>query len=93
MSLVNSDPALVCCGRTITIEEIKEIQETIRLFPGLSHKELIQTICEHLQWYTAAGTNKTDACTKMLEKLERKKTIQLPKKRIVSVKIFSSILM
>ena len=82
MSLVNSDPALVCCGRTITIEEIKGIQETIRLFPGLSHKELIQTICEHLQWYTAAGTNKTDACTKMLEKLERKRIIQLPKKRI-----------
>jgi len=82
MSSLNSNPALVCCGRTITSPEIKEIQETIRLFPSLSHKELIQTICEHLQWYTAAGANKIDACTKMLEKLERKKIIQLPARRV-----------
>ncbi len=82
MSSRNIGPSFVSCGRTITGQEIKEIQETIRLFPSLSHKELIQTICEHLQWYTAAGANKTDACTKMLEKLERKKIIQLPEKRV-----------
>ncbi len=70
MPSLNTDLTFVCCGRTITSQEIKDIQETIRIFPNLSYKELIQTICEHLQWYTAGGANKTEACTKMLEKLE-----------------------
>lgn len=82
MSSQNSDSAFVCCGRTIKRQEIKEIKETIKLFPSLSHQELIQTICEHLQWYTAAGANKIEACTKMLEKLEKEKMIQLPAKRV-----------
>ena len=85
MSSQNINPAFVCCGRTITSQEIKEIQETIKLFPNLSHQELIQTICEHLQWYTAAGANKTDACTKMLKKLEAQKVIQLPAKRVSKI--------
>lgn len=82
MSSLSKGQAFVCCGRTITVQEINEIQETTRLFSSLSHKELIQTVCEHLQWFTAAGANKTDACTKMLDKLERKKIIKLPAKRV-----------
>lgn len=82
MSSQNIDSAFVCCGRTIKRQEIKEIQATIKLFPNLSHKELIQTICVHLQWYTAAGANKIEACAKMLEKLEKEKIIQLPAKRV-----------
>ena len=75
------NPALVCCGRPITHIEISQIQETVSIFSNLSRKELAQTICEHLNWYTAAGANKIDACMKMLEKLEDINALQLPVKR------------
>ena len=75
------NPAFVCCGRPITHQEINEIQETVSLFSNLSRKELTQTICEHLNWHTAAGDNKIDACMKMLEKLEDINVLQLPVKR------------
>jgi len=81
MLFQDNDPAFVCCGRPIKHQEIKEIQETVRLFPNLSHQELVHTICEHLNWYTAAGTNKKEACVKMLGKLETIKGLQLPAKR------------
>jgi len=76
-----NDPAFVCCGRPITHQEIQQIQETVSVFSNLSRKELSQTICEHLNWYTAAGANKIDACMKMLEKLEDIKALKLPAKR------------
>ncbi len=79
--LNKSDPAFVCCGRPITHREVKEIQETADLFTNLSRRELSQTICEHLNWRTASGSNKIDACMKMLEKLENFKILQLPVKR------------
>ncbi len=79
--LQKNDPAFICCGRPITYREIKEIQETASLFSNLSRKELSQTVCEHLNWRTASGSNKIDACMKMLEKLESFKILQLPTKR------------
>jgi len=82
--LQKSEPAFVCCGRPITHQEVKEIQETASLFSNLSRKELSQTICEHLNWRTASGSNKIDACMKMLEKLESFKILQLPAKRAKS---------
>jgi len=57
-------------GRVITDEEVDLICETVALFPNLSIKELASTISEHLEWYTAAGTVKRDACVKLLVKLE-----------------------
>jgi len=77
-----NDIAMVCCGRGITHKEIKEVQETVCLFSNLSRKELTQTICEHLNWRRASGSNKFDACLKMLEKLEAKGSLKLPTKRI-----------
>ena len=58
------------CGREITSQEFDEIRETVQLFPSLSRSELAATICEHLEWFTAAGGYKPDACMKLLEKLE-----------------------
>jgi len=57
-------------GRVISDEEVDQICETVALFPNLSIKELASTISEHLEWYTAAGTVKRDACMKLLIKLE-----------------------
>ena len=75
-------PAMICCGREVTHKEIKEVQETVSLFSNLSRYELTETICEHLNWHTASGSNKFDACLKMLEKLEAKGFLRLPAKRI-----------
>ncbi len=61
------------CGREGTVKEISEIQETVGLFTNLSRTELTATICEHLEWFTASGGYKLDACMKLLEKLMIKK--------------------
>ena len=79
--LENGAMAIIHCGREISAEEIAQIQETVNLCGGLSRKELAQTIAEHLQWYRASGTNKEDACIKLLEKLELQGVLQLPAKR------------
>ena len=73
--------SIIQCGREISREELDEIQETVRLFPGLSRSELTATICEYLEWLTASGSYKMDACMKLLEKLEADGSIQLPGKR------------
>jgi len=65
------------CGRTITSEEIEQIRETVELLPGLAVKELAATICDHLQWYTAGGGLKVDACLKLLNKLKGEGVLEL----------------
>lgn len=71
-------------GRDITPEELELVRETVELLPGLSRRELARTICDHLEWYTATGTPKTEACTKLLNRLEATGHIELPTKRSVS---------
>ncbi len=50
------------CGRKIPTEEVEQIRQTVELLPGLAVNELAATICEHLEWYTAGGGLKVDAC-------------------------------
>ena len=69
------------CGREVTGKEISEIKETVGLFSNLSRTELNATICEHLEWFTAAGGYKLDACMKLLEKLEAEGYFRLPAKQ------------
>ena len=73
--------SIIQCGREISREELDEIQETVRLFPDLSRSELVATICEHLEWITASGGYKTDACLKLLSRPEGKGCLKLPHKR------------
>ena len=68
-------------GRAIGPDEIDQICETVRLFPGLSRQELVRTICEHLGWYTPAGGLKEDACEKLLVKFQEAGMVSLPEKR------------
>lgn len=75
------DISIIQCGRCISQQEIELIRETVHLFPQLSRKELAQTVCEHLEWFTAAGSNKIDACLGLLEKLESCGHFQLPPKK------------
>lgn len=69
------------CGRTFTNQEIAEIAETVKVFPNLSQTTLTETICEHLEWFTATGRYKKDACLKLLRKIEAAGTINLPPRR------------
>jgi hypothetical protein len=77
----NEGGSIFQCGREISRQQLDEILETVGLFPSLSRKELSATICEHLGWVTVTGSNKLDACMKLLEKLECKGLIRLPAKQ------------
>ncbi len=79
---ISESYGLIQSGRKISQQDIKDIRETVELFPNLSRMELAQTICENMGWYTAAGSNKTDACMRLLEKLESRGCFQLPQKKI-----------
>jgi len=80
--MVESEDGLIApSGRRVTRQQLEEIQETVGLFPSLSRKELAATISEHLGWFTVTGSNKVDACIKLLEKLERQGLILLPKRQ------------
>ena len=72
---------VVQCGREISREEIEQIRETVATFGQLSRCELALTVCEHLEWRTASGSNKVDACLKLLEKLESQGVLRLPEKQ------------
>lgn len=75
---------IVQCGRQIKTEELTVIRETVETFWRLSREELAQTVCEHLGWHTASGSNKVDASMKLLERLENQGLIRLPEKRSCS---------
>jgi hypothetical protein len=79
--LENGISSITQCGRKINRQQLDEIIETVGLFPNLSRQELAATICEHLGWVTVTGSNKLDACMKLLEKLECKALIRLPAKQ------------
>jgi len=73
--------ATVQCGREITVTDIELIRETVELFPQLNRTELAATLCEHLEWFTAGGGLKTDACAKLLRKLEAGGWLKLTKRQ------------
>lgn len=73
--------AVMQCGRKIMAEEVEHIRETVELFPGLAVNELAATICEHLEWYTAGGGLKVDACLKLINKLETEGVLELTERQ------------
>jgi hypothetical protein len=68
-------------GRLISEQEVEQIRQTVELFPGLPLGELASTISEHLGWYTAGGTVKRDACTKLLLKLQAAGALKLSERQ------------
>lgn len=69
------------CGRTFTKQELEEIATTVNTFPNLSQTTLTEAICEHLEWFTATGSYKRNACLKLLKKIEITGVITLPPNR------------
>ena len=57
-------------GRRFTRKQLVSVVETIRMFSGLSRKELASTLCEHLSWKSPNGALKFNSANTLLEKLE-----------------------
>ena len=53
--LKQPDEPVLLSGRYFTVQELHEVQETVRLFPKLSRAELAKTLCENLGWVTPTG--------------------------------------
>ena len=68
----------VHCGRRFNAEEIRQVRETVAWLPGLARGELAATVCEHLDWHTASGTPKIQACQRLLERLAAAGLVALP---------------
>lgn len=77
----NLKSSIIQCGREISDQELDLILLTVKMFQKLSQRNLAETICEHLGWYTASGSYKQEACLKLLKKLEAGGTLKLPEKR------------
>ena len=77
---------LLHCGRVISVEELADIQEIVATCSGLSRSELALTISENLEWHSASGSLKQDACLKLLEKLEQQGVLRLPEKLVTAGK-------
>jgi len=67
--------------RELSGEEVLQIQQTFKRFPKLSQTEIIETICEHLNWLTPSGLPKRQACKQLLCEMQEQGLIQLPQKR------------
>lgn len=76
-----SDASVLISGRYFNLQELHEIQETVRMFPKLSRLELSKTICENLDWLTPVGQYKIASCQQLLDKLESQGLIILPAKQ------------
>ena len=74
-------PSTTFSGRRFTRAQLRLVVETVRNFPRLSRFALAETICEHLDWRTPRGRNKTACALRLLEALENFGLCTLPKKR------------
>ena len=66
--------------------DIQLIQQIFRMFPNLSQSELLETVCENLDWLTASGLPKRRTCTQLLVQMEAQGLVQLPQKRCPGAK-------
>jgi hypothetical protein len=73
-----SQPVIIQGDREIFPEDIDHIRTILERFPGLPRSEIIATVCETLEWLTPAGRPKTDACTKLLNRLQDDGILRLP---------------
>lgn len=66
------------CGRQVTPDELKLIQEIVHDCKALSRTELAYTVCELLTWERPTGKLKGHECRKFLEELEAAGFVRLP---------------
>jgi hypothetical protein len=73
-------------GRVFYEEELVEIRDIVKDCSGLSRNELANTVCELFTWKRQNGRLKTMECRQLLDYLDEKGLLQLPKLRNVSTK-------
>lgn len=73
-------------GRVFLEEELLEIRDIVKDCSGLSRNELANTVCELFTWKRQNGRLKTMECRQLLDHLETKGLLELPKPRNVSTK-------
>lgn len=66
------------CGRMLSEQELKLIEEIARDYAGLAVTEMARTICELLDWKRANGRLKDQECRQLLEHLRDQGWLQLP---------------
>ena len=69
---------ILISGREFTQKEIDNVIETVEIFSNLTRTELANTVCIHLDWFSASGNYKTQSARKLLEKLKDKGLVELP---------------
>lgn len=81
MTTIKTLSSTTISGRRFTRKQLTQVQETVKMFPNLSRKELALTLCEHLDWKNPAGKLKGNSCLTMLDELEALGIITLPEKK------------
>jgi hypothetical protein len=74
----SSEITVSYAGLIVGPEETAYIRHLARRFSGLSRKELIATLCEHLGWLSAAGQPRFGAAAEVLSRLEAAGSVTLP---------------
>ena len=78
---MNNNEQYIVNGRVLTSADLSNIKEITQLYPKLTRKELIRTICENLRWSSAILTKKEKKIEEGLELLVKAGEIKLPPKR------------
>jgi hypothetical protein len=68
-------------GRDFKPAELELMREVVHSCPGLSQKELAQTVCELLGWKRPSGALKARECLEFLQRLAAEGQVGLPDKR------------
>ena len=63
-----------------TRKQLSDIQQTVNTFTDLSYRELGNTVCEHLNWYTPGGALRIQTCLNALEEMQAAGLFTLPPK-------------
>lgn len=81
-----SELSVQILGRVFHEEELIEIREIVNDCSGLSRNELANTVSELFTWKRQNGRLKTMECRQLLEHLEERGLLKLPRLRNVSTK-------
>ena len=66
------------CGASVTAEHYQTAIDLVSRFPGLSRRELANTLCEWFEWERPNGKPKAQEATQWLETLAQQGLISLP---------------
>ena len=74
--------AMAFCGRQFSSADLQLIGDVVERYGRLSREELVNTVCELLEWQRSGGGPKARECREFLERLEREGKLKLPALRI-----------